>query len=121
MMMISLESKPKRSVFRILVLCFLMLFTLVPIASATVMPDPVTNLHLKANGGIEWTNPTTPYTGIRIILVNRTTNKQVHSTIVSAGTTTYNYGSLDSSKRYMYTLNTILNGVYSSYASLYIN
>lgn len=117
--MISLKSKPNRSVFRILVLCFLMLFTIVPLASAAVMPDPVTNLHLNANHSIGWTNPTTPYTGIRIILVDRTTNKQVHSTIVSPGTTTYNYGSLQSGRQYMYTLNTVLNGQYSSYASIH--
>ncbi|MDK8179952.1 hypothetical protein [Paenibacillus sp. UMB4589-SE434] len=121
--MFSLSTKPERSVFRILFLCLILMFSIVPIASAAA-PDPVTNLQLTSNSPvtITWTNPTSDYDYIRVIKLNRTNLIEVFKKVLTKGTTIFwDHTNVDSNKQYWYIFQTVKNGVYSTQQKVILN
>ncbi len=110
-----LKSRSEHSVFRILVLCLILMFSIIPIASAAV-PDPVTNLHITSTNPVtlEWTNPTTDYDYVRVIKLNRTNLVEVFKKQLTKGTTVFwDNTTVSSNKQYWYIFQTVKNGVYS--------
>ncbi|WP_053375915.1 hypothetical protein [Paenibacillus sp. FJAT-27812] len=118
-----LRTWPERSMIRIMVLSFILLFSIVPITSAAA-PDPVTNLHFTSTSPviIAWTNPTTDYDSIKVIKLNRTNLVQVYKKDLTKGTTShYDTTSVDPTKQYWYIVQTVKGGVVSSQVKVILN
>ncbi|MEC0092135.1 hypothetical protein [Paenibacillus macquariensis] len=114
--MLLVKNRSKHSVFRILVVCFLLMFSIIPIASAAA-PDPITNLQITSTYPVtlEWTNPTTDYDYIQVIKLNRTDLKEVYKKTLTKGSTVFaDHSAMSSNKEYWYIFQAYKGGVSSN-------